>query len=160
MFALFQVVLPVYCMCSLTHCILILFLACLVDPARIKLHPTSAEALMGCFLFTFLFLSKSQRRYFSPNFSSTALPYVAGLHSLVLYYSHPSICLFSIHPSILHPFIHHLPILCLFIHPSTISPSIHPSTHPSIHPQQCGVCSPHTVLMGIRPSAIDPFSLC
>ena len=40
----------------------------------------------------------------------------------------------SIHPSISHPSISHLPSIHPSIHPSPIHPSIHPPSHPSIHP--------------------------
>lgn len=101
MFAVVQIVLPVHCMCSLTHCTLIQVLACLLDPGRIKPHPTSAEAPLGCCLITLMLLSKAQRRSFPPQLhrhSSSLAGRDCSCLSCMLPI-HPSICP-SIHPSI------------------------------------------------------------
>lgn len=44
--------------------LLVQVLACLLDPERVKPHPTSAETPLGCCLITLTLLSKTQRRSF------------------------------------------------------------------------------------------------
>lgn len=83
-------------MCSLTHCILIQVLACLLDPGRIKPHPTSAAAPLGWCLITLMLLCKSQRSL-RPQLCRHSSSLCGGT-ALACPVRFPSVCP-SIHPS-------------------------------------------------------------
>jgi len=115
-------------MCSLTHCVVIQVLACLLDPRRIKPHPTSAGAPLGCCSIALVLLSKAQRRSFCPQLPRHSSSLGGRDYSCLS-------CMLPIRPP--------------------IHPSIRPPIHPSLSPQHSGTCRPQTVLAGIWQPAAD-----